>query len=227
MADEWRLVCDATHGVRVNNRTRVLDQIRPPAWPDSVAYLDEMAGDEMGMHFSVTFDVSKAHRRIPMVPTECGLCGRTAQQEQYQPTTIREHRWLFGVSSAGYWWSRLASLLLRVIYALLGAAHHAHILLFSDDGFYDRGWPSLPQDDFVVVLWRSCQFHFRGKKVKGGLEVWVGFWISVWAFKIGVSQKRQAWALEWCPKMASSRHDKVLATRLEEALLSLLARYIR
>ena len=72
-ADEWRVVYDATLGVRVNNRIRVLDQIRFPAWPDLVAYLDEMAGDEMGMHFSAIFDVSKAHRRILMVRSECGL----------------------------------------------------------------------------------------------------------------------------------------------------------
>ena len=58
-ADEWRVVHDATHGVRVNNLIRVLDQIRFPAWPDLVAYLDEMAGD-----------------------------GRTARQEQYQQTTM-------------------------------------------------------------------------------------------------------------------------------------------
>ena len=40
----------------------------------------------------------------------------------------------FGVSNAGYWWSRHAALLLRVIYVLLGADHLAHIPLFSDDG---------------------------------------------------------------------------------------------
>ena len=50
------MVYDATHGVCVNHAVRVLDQIRFPAWPDLVAYLDEMAGDEMGMHFSATFD---------------------------------------------------------------------------------------------------------------------------------------------------------------------------
>ena len=37
--DEWRVVHDATHVVRVNNRIRALDQIRFPAWPDLVACL--------------------------------------------------------------------------------------------------------------------------------------------------------------------------------------------
>ena len=77
-ADEWRVVCEATHGVRVNNRISVLDQIRFPAWPDLVAYLDETAGDEMGVHISATFDVSKAHRRIPIVRTEWGLLASRA-----------------------------------------------------------------------------------------------------------------------------------------------------
>ena len=43
-----QVVYDATHGVSVNNQIRVLDQVRFPAWPDLVAYLDEIAGDEMG-----------------------------------------------------------------------------------------------------------------------------------------------------------------------------------
>ena len=74
------MVYDATHGVRVNNRIRVLDQIRFPAWPDLVLYLDEMAGDEMGVHFSAVFDVSKAHRRIPTVRSEWGLLASQVQK---------------------------------------------------------------------------------------------------------------------------------------------------
>ena len=94
-ADEWRVVHDATHGVRVNNRIWVLDQTPFPAWSNLVAYLDEMAGDEMGMHFSATFDVWKAHRRIPSVCTEWGLLA-SGQLSRYSTSrwrcAVRERR---------------------------------------------------------------------------------------------------------------------------------------
>ena len=72
-ADEWRVVCDVTHGVRVSNQIQVLDQVRFPGWPDLVAYLDEMAA----------FDV---RRRIPIVRTEWGLLALGGQLS-YHPTT--------------------------------------------------------------------------------------------------------------------------------------------
>ena len=123
--DEWRMVYDATHGVRVNNRIRVLDQIRFPAWPDLVAFLDEMAGDEMGVHFLATFDASKAHRRIPRVRTEWGLLASQADSSAGAVPADDDVLYVntvgtVGVSSAGYWWSRLATLLLIVIHVLLG-----------------------------------------------------------------------------------------------------------
>ena len=83
-----------------------------------------------------------------------------------------------GVSSAGYWWSRLAALLLRVIYVLRGADHPAYILLFSHDGFITAVGPAFHKTILLVVLILEIfSVPLSWKKVKGGLEVdWVGYW---------------------------------------------------
>ena len=123
-----------------------------------------------------------------------------------------------GVSNAGYWWSRLAAfaLLLRVIYVLPGTDHPAYLLLFSDDGL--KTGVGLAFHKTILLVFSILEIFsvpLSWKKAKGGLEVdWVGYWISIEAFKNGVSQKRQAWALEWCQKMASS--EVVLVRSLRE-----------
>ena len=68
---EVRVVFDGTHGVLVNLEIRVRDQVRYPTATDVRAYLEEMAA-EGGTHVSLTWDVSKAHRRIPVLQEEWG-----------------------------------------------------------------------------------------------------------------------------------------------------------
>ena len=58
----------------------------------------------------------------------------------------------FGVSSAGYWWSRLAALPLGVICVLVGADHPAYILLFSDDGFITGVGPAFYKAILLLFL---------------------------------------------------------------------------
>ena len=67
----------------------MLDQIRLPAWPNLVAYLDEMAGDE---GLLASWVVSSAGA----VP---------ADDDVLHVNTVGT----LEVSSAGYWWSRLES----------------------------------------------------------------------------------------------------------------------
>ena len=82
----------------------------------------------------------------------------------------------FGVSSAGYWWSRLAALLLRVIYVLLGADHRANIPLFSDDGFRTGVGPAFHKTISLVFLIQEIfSVPLSWKKVEGCLDVdWEG-----------------------------------------------------
>ena len=66
-----RVIFDGTNGVLLNYGIRVRDQIRFPAAPDIKAVLAELH-EEGGSHVTVLFDISKAHRRVPVVPEDWG-----------------------------------------------------------------------------------------------------------------------------------------------------------
>ena len=68
--DGWRIVYDATHGVRLNHRIRIRDQVRMPAWQDVSRILEAVRDEEASIRFCLKYDVSKAHRRIQVARSE-------------------------------------------------------------------------------------------------------------------------------------------------------------
>ena len=125
--DEWRVVFDATHGVNLNHRIRVRDQVRMPGWQDLSRTLEEARDDGLGVHFALKYDVSKAHRRVPVVEEEWGLLACRAHGDLEGPPKSSDTVYInkvgtFGVSSAGYWWARLFGLIIRILFWLGGGA---------------------------------------------------------------------------------------------------------
>jgi hypothetical protein len=70
--DEFRIIYDATHGVRVNHRIRVRDQTKNPTWPDICGILGECAEDGLTPHFGMVYDVRKAHRIVKVARQDWG-----------------------------------------------------------------------------------------------------------------------------------------------------------
>ena len=68
---EVRVIHDASHGVLLNPSIRVRDQVGHPTAMDVKALLAAMAA-EGGPHFSLGYDVRKAHRRVPVEPADWG-----------------------------------------------------------------------------------------------------------------------------------------------------------
>ncbi|MDE0916488.1 MAG: hypothetical protein OSB57_15045 [Planctomycetota bacterium] len=68
---EVRVIFDASHGVWVNLSIRVRDQVKCPASGDAKAVLKELR-KEGNAHVCIVYDVSKAHRRIPVLEAEWG-----------------------------------------------------------------------------------------------------------------------------------------------------------
>ena len=105
----------------------------------------------------------------------------------------------FGVTSAGYWWGRAAGAIIRLTHYALGHEDALWALIYSDDGILMSGseWKerSLILHLFVlVVLGVPLAWH----KVKGGVEAeWIGYWLDLGRFELGVSQVRAAWAANW------------------------------
>ena len=55
----------------LNLGIKIRDQVSYPTAPDVKAVLAEMA-EEGGTHFTIVYDVKKAHRRVPATPSEWG-----------------------------------------------------------------------------------------------------------------------------------------------------------
>ena len=69
-----RVVHDATHGVALNNRIKVRDQVRYPGAGEIKCILEERrARGQKG--FAILADASKAHRRVLVHPRDWGLLG--------------------------------------------------------------------------------------------------------------------------------------------------------
>ena len=69
--DEVRVIYDGSNRIPLNPGIKVRDQVRYPTAADARAVLEECAEDGEP-HFSIHFDVSKAHRRIPVLRLEWG-----------------------------------------------------------------------------------------------------------------------------------------------------------
>ena len=91
----------------------------------------EKHGERQGLRqFLLMGDVSKAHRRVKVRKQDWG----------YQACRLHPGRvWLncvgtYGISSAGYWWGRLAAgALVRLFYYLVSGVGDQDMLLYSDD----------------------------------------------------------------------------------------------
>ena len=85
-SDEVRVIFDGSHGTALNPGIRVRDQVRYPTAADGRALLEEVA-DEGGPHFSLHYDVAKAHRQVPVLRCEwgrqaCQISGTAARAAQ-------------------------------------------------------------------------------------------------------------------------------------------------
>ena len=84
--DEVRVIYDGSNGIFLNPGIRVRDQVRFPTAADGRAVLEECA-HEGGPHFSLHYDIAKAHRQVPVLRKEwgrqaCQIMGSAAEAAQ-------------------------------------------------------------------------------------------------------------------------------------------------
>ena len=105
-----RVLFDGTHGIDVNRRTRVRDQERGPIAADVNRFFREKARYELPS-FALTADVTEAHRQVPIqIHPGCWVYVNKVGT--------------FGIASASYLWSRVASAIGRIAQYIPG--HSAH-----------------------------------------------------------------------------------------------------
>lgn len=78
----YRVIHDGTHGIKVNSRIRVRDQLRNPTAGDLRTLLQVLPG----AFFALTGDVKRAHRLVRVAEQDWGL--------QACRTGVRGHGWL-------------------------------------------------------------------------------------------------------------------------------------
>jgi hypothetical protein len=201
--DKFRLIHDATHKVLINNRIRARDMLPSPIVYDIAA---EMASIEaQGVpHLAIVWDFKSAHRLIQVDPRDWGLQACTMSDLRDEPPKADDDILLntvgtFGFSTAGYWWGRLAGMLIRGAHYLLGWELRSWILLFADDGKM-----IMPASSFrriipaIFAFFGVLSIPIKWPKVTGGVQFqWIGYWNDLDTFKVGISQRRQAWVLDW------------------------------
>ena len=112
----------------------------------------------------------------------------------------------FGISSAGYWWARLAAAIVRAIHYAGGHSRKAWLLLFADDGKLTMPlsmWRQLLP--IMLALLVVLDIPVKWEKVKGGFQYqWTGYWSNLLLFTVGISEGRQRWVIERLTKILNN-----------------------
>ena len=130
----------------MNTRTRIRDQERGPIAADLKRIMREKS--RVGVPtFALTADVSEAHRQIPIAEQDWHLLGcQVVPGGSVFINTVGT----FGVASASYYWSRVASAIGRIAQYLAGSSAFTWHMLVADDYHLDAGGAN----------YRTALFHF-------------------------------------------------------------------
>ena len=123
---------------------------------------------------ALVLDVSKAHRRIRIRPSDQGLLCFRHRNVLCQSTTLN-----FGARASGFYWSRVAGLQLRLLHQLTYLSHSA--LVYVDDilGLLERSSAPLLAGLIVVtllVLQVPMSWH---KAALSPSVVWIGWSLNL------------------------------------------------
>ena len=124
-----RIIHDGTKGIDLNRFIKVRDACNFPLAPDIKAVLRLQSARGLP-YFGLVVDVSGAHRLIAVREEDWPL--QACQLEEGGDVYVFKVG-TFGVSSAAYWWGRLAAAIQRAGLAVVSAFWPSWALLFADD----------------------------------------------------------------------------------------------
>eukprot|EP00438_Fugacium_kawagutii_P024156 Skav213841 [mRNA] locus=scaffold315:237802:239760:+ [translate_table: standard] len=198
-----RVIHDGSHGVKVNHRIKCLDKVRMPSAREKRLLLEEFR-EEGAVVLSLVGDVEKAHRRIKYQTKEQGFLGcrcRTGGDIYVNKVGT------FGISSTPYWWARISACMVRLVYYILGSDWPIDLLLYADDleamGAGKKGRVSLV---LAYLILSAVGVPFKWSKQRGGLESeWIGINVDYATYRIGLSEKRAQWVIDWIQGLLDRR----------------------
>ena len=180
-----RIVHDGSYSVDVNHRIKVRDRMRFPVIDDASGILLELERsaeeEKSGLRCALLYDISKAHKLIPIKESDWGYQAFRLPGLKHTGKVFVHTTGTFGISSAAYFWQRLAAGAVRLLHRLGGQELGLLHLLFADDG-----WLTAVGEFFWrrLIFWMFCleliEIPISWKKVRGGLKVqWIGYQLDV------------------------------------------------
>ena len=189
-----RVLHDGTHKTCINNRIRQRDKLRMPGVAEKHCVMRERR-KKAQIVFSLLGDFTKAHRWPKIIEEEHGMLACRVEPGQVWVN----HGGTFGITSAAYWWSRLAGGLVRLAHGVLGKWWPIELLLYADD--VEATAANASEREGVVLLFfllRVLGSPFKNRKFRGGFQAdWVGLHIDNVRFGMGLSVARAEWLVGW------------------------------
>ena len=195
--DSVRVVHEWSNGQHVNDRIKVRDAQSTPTGADLSTALEELPG----AYFSITGDISRAHR---LVLVRSADWARQACRAYRKDRVYLNAVGTFGIVSASYWWYRLFSGLGRLLYYAHGQDHTTLLTYVDDLIWITESSQGLPRILASIFLLEILGIPFAWHKFRGGAEHgWIGFSISAHQRLLGISRSRADWMIGWIRKVKS------------------------
>jgi hypothetical protein len=200
--DSWRVLHDGTHGVRINNSISLHDRTRMPTASDIRACMCECS-DTGKTYLSMQADVRMAHRRVLHRKSDWPLLGCAVEKDRVWLNRVGT----FGISTASYWWGRLAGLTARLVWAVMDTDQDIWQMLFADDLRWVASGPDAAFNMlFSFLLWKCIGTPFKLSKLLVGKELeWVGYWLDMGRFRIGLSASRFKWLHDYLKDLVDGK----------------------
>ena len=194
---------DGTHFVQVNNNIVINDQLQYPGPQDTAGVIREVHDSKEAV-FTISADISAAHRRVKIRREDWRLlaCRSDASSKVVWVNQVGT----FGISSAPLWWTRLFSLVGRLVMRVLGQENLFQIVYVDDLHAAFLGERKFLNLWVMLALYEALGTPFAYKKFSGGIDAqFVGYKLDYRTVSLGINERRGAWLLEF---LASLKKDK-------------------
>lgn len=177
-----RLVLDSTIS-GVNPKVQIQERIFNPTMNDVRNSFPSQP--ESQEHIALVMDVSAAHKRIKLHPSQKGYSAFSLNGIAYQYKTCH-----FGATYSAYYWGRLAGFLHRVAHRILFNSHRGFI--YVDDWL----WVFRKEWAVIQAYLVTCFLNILGvpmswnKTTMAGSVTWLGWEINLMEMTISVTQEK-------------------------------------
>eukprot|EP00435_Cladocopium_sp_Y103_P055965 s367_g18.t1 len=163
--------------------------------------------------FCVSADIKAAHRLVKIRSRDWGyMCCRS---DSSSDVVWVNHTGTFGISSAPYWWAKLAGLIGRFVGYLFHQRWFMQMIYVDDLHGAFVGAEKFLNVWVWVLAYELVGVPFGYHKFKGGFSSeFVGFHIRYDLSEVGITIKRGDWLLSW---IAKAKQDKYVVQAREFA----------